>query len=121
MPQHLVLVLALAISFAADAPAQTTGSREPTLRERLVAGLQVRRPSEFEFVDAVVDTVDRGELPPKLVDRMFFWARTRPPKGSQQRPIVYFQPGLTRVAQKLGVDIESDETDSPGNSELSDL
>jgi hypothetical protein len=121
MPQRLAILLALAISVTNDVSAQTTGSREPTLRERLVAGLNVRRPSEFEFIDAVVDTVDRGELPPKLVDRMFFWARTRPSKGSQQRPIVYFQPGLTRVAQKLGVDIESDETDSAGNSSLSDL
>lgn len=90
------------------ASAQTGPTREPTLRERLVAGLQVRRPSEFEFIDAVIDTVDRGELSPKLVDRMFFWARSRQPRGNHHRPIVYFQPGLVRVAERLGVEIEAD-------------
>ena len=87
--------------------AQTNEKREPTLQERLTLGLQARRPSELEFVEAVVDTVERGTLPEKVVNRMFFWARNRT-KGSGQRPIIYFQAGLIRVADQMKVTIKRD-------------
>ncbi|WP_197526120.1 hypothetical protein [Botrimarina colliarenosi] len=94
---------------------QTNDKREPKLRERLVLGLQVRRPAEYEYVDAVIDTVNRGELPQKIVDRMFFWARGRAPKGDQgRRPIIYFQAGLNRVASKLRIDIAADPSSTGG-------
>lgn len=93
---------------AGDAQAQT--SQEPTLRERLVAGLQVRRPSEFAFVDAVIDTVERGELPERLVDRFFFWSRSRVHRSARtRRPIIYFQPGLQRQADRLRITIARDD------------
>lgn len=104
-----VLMAALTALTAASAVAQSVDNREPTLRERLVLGLQVRRPAEFAFIDAVIDTVNRGELPEKIVNRMFFWARGRAPKGDEgRRAIIYFQAGLTRVADKLRIDIEAD-------------
>ena len=94
--------------------AQTIGNREPTFEERLIAGLQVRRPSEFAFINAVVDTVDRGELPQKLVDRFFFWARGKAPRvRGGHRPIVFFQPALTIQAEKLGIEIAADPTPDP--------
>ncbi len=105
----LVLVAAMAAPWPSPVHAQTFDKREPSLRERLTLGLQARRPVELEYIDAVVDTVNRGELPEKVVDRMFFWARSRSPKGDQsRRPIIYFQAGLTRVAEKMHVKIESD-------------
>lgn len=110
MPQTrrtLLTSLTLAACVAAtSADGQTVDNRQPTLRERLVTGLQVRRPSEFAFIDAVVDTVDRGEMPERLVDRFLFWARKKAPHARDaHRPIVYFQPALTIQASKLKIAI----------------
>ncbi|TWT38061.1 hypothetical protein KOR34_30290 [Posidoniimonas corsicana] len=106
-----LLIVALALSLAAGVQAARQGGKEPTYRERLVLGLQARRPSEVDFVDAVVDTVERGKLPRRLVDRTFFWARERSPERNGRklhRPIIYFQPALTKQAEKLGIKIERD-------------
>lgn len=90
------------------AGAASVAIEEVSLRDRLVSGLQARRPSELEFIDAVIDTVDRGELPERLVDRFFFWARHRTPRsGKPRRPIVDFRAGLTAQAEKLGITIAS--------------
>ncbi|MEN0110052.1 MAG: hypothetical protein AAF805_04965 [Planctomycetota bacterium] len=102
--QAAATLLAAVLLAPVSANAQT--SQEPTLRDRLVAGLQVRRPSEFAFIDSVVDTVDRGELPERLVDRFFFWSRNRVYRSSRvRRAIIYFQPGLERQARRLGIAI----------------
>jgi hypothetical protein len=113
-----LLVALLTSPWQGPVQAQTFDKREPTLRERLTIGLRASRPVELEYIDAVVDTVNRGELPEKVVDRMFFWARSRAPKGDQsRRPIIYFQAGLTRVAEKMRVTIESDpEPPTPSTS-----
>lgn len=74
-------------------------------------GLQVRRRSERRFIEAVVDTVNRGELSLRLVDRTFFWARSRAPKQAgkyYRRPIIYFQPALRIQAERLRIDIRRD-------------
>lgn len=103
----MVLVAALVGTLLpADVGVAQNTRQEPTVRERLVSGLQVRRPSEFAFIDAVIDTANRGELPQKLVDRVFFWARSRPSRGAApQRPIIYFQAGLMRIAKKMRITI----------------
>jgi len=112
--RHFLLGLLAATMLGTPAPAQTSGRRQPTLRERLVAGLQVRRPSEFAYIDAVIDTVNRGELPVTLVNRVFFWARAKAPSSrSTQRGIIYFQPGLNRLATRLRIDIEADPEPAP--------
>lgn len=87
------------------------GRRSASLEERLTFGLQARRPQEIDFVEAVVDTVERGRLPLKLVDRTFFWARERAPKQGGKfvrRPIIYFQPALLAQAGQLGITIRKD-------------
>lgn len=102
----LVAAWTLTLALPDAAPAQRQS--EPTLEQRLKLGLQARRPSENDFIDAVVATVHRGELPQKLVDRTYFWARERSVKNGgrkHHRPIIYFQPALARQAEKLGVDI----------------
>jgi len=116
--QRLCQLVALGIALVALTPsagdAQTAETRAPTLRERLVAGLQVRRPSEFEFIDAVVDSVDRGDLPERLVDRFFFWSRSRTPRSTgSTRPIIYFQAGLTEFARQKNLTIEANPGPTP--------
>ena len=110
-----LLLAAVAMLGTPSVQAQTNDKREPTLRERLTLGLHARRPAEIAYIDAVVDTVNRGMLPEKVVNRMFFWARGRSPKGDQsKRPIIYFQAGLDRVAKSMHIKIESDP--EPGAS-----
>ncbi|QDV72788.1 hypothetical protein [Botrimarina mediterranea] len=104
-----LLAASVAILGIPQAFAQTFDKREPTLRERLTLGLRARRPAELAYIDAVIDTVNRGELPEKIVNRMFFWARSHAPSGDQsKRPIIYFQAGLDRVAAKMRIKIEAD-------------
>lgn len=103
IPLLLVVFSVPALVMPTCVIAQTT-RESATFRERLIAGLQVRRPSEFAFVDAVIDTVDRGELPQRLVDRFFFWARSRPATSvATSRPIIYFEQGLKIQAKKLKI------------------
>ena len=58
-----------------------------TYREVLVFGLRARLPSELEFIDSVVDAVEQGQLPPRLVDQTYFWARTRSGNSSSSMPL----------------------------------
>jgi hypothetical protein len=77
-----------------------------SLHDRLVVGLKARLKSELAFIDVVVADVAAGELPERLVDETFFWARTHAAQsrmGRPQRPIVYFQPALVARAKKIGV------------------
>lgn len=101
-------LIALAIASGIGVLARAQSSDEPTLEERLTFGLQARRPSEIKYIQAVVATVNRGELPVKLVDRAYFWARERSEKHGgrkSQRPVIYFQPALSKMAEKLGIEI----------------
>jgi hypothetical protein len=102
-----LLIIATLLGATPQATAED-GTKELTYQDRLVFGLQARRPSEKEFIEAVVDTVNRGELPRKLVDRTFFWARERTSQKEgrkARRPIIYFQPALTMQAEKLEIRI----------------
>lgn len=95
-------------AITAGQTASRGGVRTPTLEERLTLGLRARRPSEKAFIEAVVDTVNRGKLPLRLVDRTFFWARGRAPKQGgkyYRRPIIYFQPALRIQADRLRIKI----------------
>ena len=77
-----------------------------TLRDRLIFGLEARIPVELAFVDAVVLEVRFGRLPQRMVDQTFFWARDRASiaqNGSQQRPIIFFQPAMRARAARLKV------------------
>jgi hypothetical protein len=85
------------------------GVEEPLLRDRLEKGLLARTTGDFAFLDRVVVKVSSGELPQKLVDRVFFWARKRADERGgtkRRRPMIYFQPALTILARRLGVDLE---------------
>ena len=78
-----------------------------SLRDRLVVGLQARLKSEVAFVEEVAFEVRIGELPQRMVDQTFFWARDRRLDQSAmetRRPIIYFQPAMIARAKRLGVD-----------------
>jgi hypothetical protein len=77
-----------------------------SLRDRLIVGLQARLKSEVAFVDNVAFRVRVGQIPQRVVDQTFFWARDRASafrSGKTRRPIIYFQPAMTARAKRLGV------------------
>jgi hypothetical protein len=94
-----------------DHPNITPGSSHQgiSFRDRLIVGLQARRGSEVDFIDAVVLKVRLGKLPERLVNQTFFWSRDRAARpghtitAATQRPIIYFQPVMAAQAKKLGV------------------
>ena len=75
--------------------------RGPALKDELAKGLKARLPSEFAFVDRVVQLVDQGRLPLELVRGTFGWARRKKPY-----PFPYFQRAMVLRAAKIGVTIE---------------
>jgi hypothetical protein len=82
--------------------------RPISLRDRLVVGLQARLKSEVAFVELVVARVQTGDLPQRLVDETFFWARARGAtlrSGRTRRPIIYFKPAMEARAKRLGVEL----------------
>jgi hypothetical protein len=88
------------------APAKV--QRPISLRDRLVVGLQARLKTEVAFVELVALRVRTGDLPQRIVDETFFWARARGGtfrNGRTRRPIIYFQPAMTARAKKLGVEL----------------
>jgi hypothetical protein len=79
-----------------------------TLRDRLVVGLEARLKSEVVFVELVVAKVRTGQLPQRLVDETFLWARQRVQKGrlnQTYRPIVFFEPAMRLRAKRLKVNL----------------
>jgi hypothetical protein len=117
-----VLVIAVALSTLATAgrlPAQKESvervalapgkvRRPISLRDRLVVGLQARLKSEVAFVELVVARVQMGDLPQRVVDETFFWARARGAtlrNGRTRRPIIYFKPAMEARAKRLGVEL----------------
>jgi hypothetical protein len=79
-----------------------------SLRDRLVVGLKARLKTEVEFVELVVLRVQTGDLPQRLVDETYFWARLRASvrrQGRVRRPILFFRPAMRLRAARLGVDL----------------
>jgi hypothetical protein len=117
----LILVGGLSLPSAVDnqAPAQTLsdGSKlqasrfqQPlSLRDRLVVGLRAMSKADLAFVDRVVDEVQDGHLPQRMVDETFFWARKRVTATTrgvkERRPIIYFRPVMTIQARRVGVEL----------------
>jgi hypothetical protein len=96
----------LLFSFASLPLARLVAAQEPPprvadLNETLRFGLKCRRPVEFEFVDLVVQKVDDKELPRAVVLSMFDYARKRRPN----QPFPYFQAGLKKRAEAMGVEL----------------
>lgn len=73
-----------------------------SLEDRLTTGLQARRPADVAYVGRVVDLVESGTLPGKLVDSTFLWAVRR----RQRHPLPAFREALRLQAARIGVDID---------------
>jgi hypothetical protein len=80
--------------------------RQVALRDQLRVGLKARTKADFDFIDVVVERVNQGNLPRKMVDSTFLWARNRSrirPTTHPLRPMVYFQPALVLRAKAIRV------------------
>ena len=108
VPAALLLLAAIASFSVAQQPGNIgpAEGRQISLRRQLTSGLRAFTKSDRAFIEKVVLAVEAGTLPRKLVDSTFLWARKRATRKSYSRrlrPIVYFQPGLTLRAKKIGV------------------
>lgn len=70
-----------------------------TFQQQLEKGLKARRPSDFTFIAGIIAKIESGDLPQKLVNETFDYARGR----STQYPFIYFQFAIRKRAEKLGV------------------
>jgi len=109
---HIALLLISLTSMVpvsvAQQPIDTspTQGRQVSLRQQLTVGLKAVTKRDLAFLEKVIDAVEQGILPRKIVDSTFLWARSRAARKSytrRLRPMVYFQPGLTLRAKRLGV------------------
>lgn len=96
-----VVTLGLWSWLTADAVRGESGN-VATLEEQLKSGLKARRQREFAFIRNVVQLVEDGKLPEKLVKSTFSWARKQ---GDRRYPYIYFNRALKLQAQKLGVNL----------------
>src|SRR5262245_60770061 len=82
---------------AALPPAALGDNPQVNLKTMLEKGLKARRPVEFRFVARVVELVENGTLPKKMVQKTFLWARKQP-----EHPFQYFQRALQIQASEIG-------------------
>ncbi|MCL4202138.1 MAG: hypothetical protein KJ000_06570 [Pirellulaceae bacterium] len=68
------------------------------LKDQLTAGLRARLPSEFTFIEIVIEKVEADELPLDLVMSTFLWARRKLPY-----PFPYFEHALRMRAKSKGI------------------
>jgi hypothetical protein len=82
--------------------------RQVSLYDQLRVGLKAVTKEDLAYIALVVQRVDEGKLPRRMVDATFLWARNRrqqKPTNHRLRPIVYFKPALEAQAKKIGVTI----------------
>jgi hypothetical protein len=101
-----VLCVSIGITWAEQEEGPRIAPGGITLRQALEKGLKARRKSEFAFIALVVKKVEAGELPTKLVERTFLWARDQ----HQPYPMPYFERALQLQARKLRVDLRFTDT-----------
>ena len=92
-------------STTSAAPTSNQG-RQVSLSDQLTAGLKATTKGDKAFIAQVVNLVEEGKLPRKLVDGTFLWARERAARKSRSRelrPMVYFRPALVLRAKRIGV------------------
>ncbi|NBW97537.1 MAG: hypothetical protein EBR28_12630 [Planctomycetia bacterium] len=94
-----VLLLGAASPTVARAAEPAAGGTRPGLQDRLTTGLRVQRPEDAAFIKEVVDLVNSGDLPVKLVDSTYLWALQR----QRKYPFPAFERALRLQAGRLGV------------------
>ena len=104
---HALKAVLLAIALLAT-PAAVSCADEPagtatvaSLEDRLKTGLRARRPQEVAFIKDVVQLVQRGELPGKLVDSAYLWAI----RHQTKYPFPAYERALRIQADRIGIDL----------------
>jgi hypothetical protein len=92
----IILLLALLLLGLADATQAATELDAETMK----AALHTDTEEEDGFIQKVLDKVDNGELPKKMVYSTFLWA-----KRKRTRRFQYFKWGMIKRAEKIGVDL----------------
>ena len=105
MTRRFVLPLVFALVFfcgrcqaAGPLPFEGGGVTGLNLKTQLQKGLKARRPVEFQYIDQIVELVDKGKLPRKLVVTTYLAAQRQP-----RRELQYFQLALEARARGLHV------------------
>ena len=83
-----------------------------------MVGLQARLKTRSGFCDSVATKVRTGQLPQRVVDETFFWARQRAASirnGHKYRPIVYFQPAMKARAKLLHLSLITADSNARRN------
>ena len=97
----VLLSLAMAGLGHADSPPVDRGG-VASLADRLKTGLRVKAPRDVAFVDMIVERVQEGRLPEKLVDSTYLWAVRR----GKKYPFPAFEHVIRLQADKLGVPLD---------------
>ncbi len=92
-------VFFLLIIFCLPASTLAQGQKTRLDAATIKAGLRTETPEENGYIEQVLEMVRRGQLPRKLVEATFFWARRKPDHQFQ-----YFQRALRLQATRLGFD-----------------
>lgn len=95
------------LAILAAGPSEAAVPRGPVLEERLLVGLRVKTDADRAFIHHVVELVEQGKLPLRLVDSTYFWARQKAERSRRlyNNPMVYFRPALVARAARLGIRI----------------
>ncbi len=81
------------------------------LETQLQKGLKARRPVEFQYISEIVELVEKGELPRKLVVTTFLAAQQR-----RRHPLQWFQLALESRARGLDVKLPNLDLQAVGIS-----
>ncbi|MGB6045537.1 MAG: hypothetical protein WBF93_20455 [Pirellulales bacterium] len=103
VPKLILQLVVMLVVFAWDAGCVTSsafGEEPPSLKDTLENGLRARRPEEFAFIGTVVELVEQGTLPRRLVESTFMWAQRQ-----HALPFPYFELGLRTRAKRIGISL----------------
>jgi hypothetical protein len=78
--------------------AQYAHAEEELTAEMMKVALHTATPQEHGFIQYVLDKVDEGVLPMRLVQSTFLWAKKKP-----TNKFFYFKRGLILRAAKEGI------------------
>lgn len=105
MTRRFALPLVLALVFvcgpgnaAGPLPFDGGGVTGLNLKTQLQKGLKARRPVEFQYIDEIIELVEEGKLPRKLVVTTYLASQRQ-----SRRELQYFQLALEARARGLDV------------------
>jgi hypothetical protein len=95
---RVCLLLLVALVLLATPWSRTASADEKLSAEVMKIALHTSTAQEEGFIEYVLERVDKGTLPLKLVQSTFLWAKKKPVKK-----FFYFKEGLILRAAKQGI------------------